>query len=155
QVLRTRADDDVARRARAIAAAGVLETEVEVLRDVEERLGFAVVRVRQLAVLELHGLLLAVNDEGNFRHHISLTFRPDKAACTERFMASSARCLVASLSVCVFSWMRSRSSPPMTAFSSPSAASMRCCSPGPRSCAAICANSGERIVFSVAPMTDS
>src|SRR5207302_150057 len=48
QMLFAFADDDVAGRAGAAAAAGVLEWDVEVLRDIEERLGLSVVRIRQL-----------------------------------------------------------------------------------------------------------
>ena len=55
EVLLALADDDVAGRAGAAAAAGVLERDVEVLGDVEKRLRLAVMRVRQLAVLELDG----------------------------------------------------------------------------------------------------
>ena len=56
QVLRAFADDHVTGGAGAAAAAGVLERHVEVLGDVEKRLGLAVMRVRKLAVLELDGL---------------------------------------------------------------------------------------------------
>ena len=104
QVLRALADDDVTRRARAAAAARVLERHVEVLGDVEKRLRLAVVRIRQLAVLELDGRRLAVDDEGDFGHinhtfsgcqlsaverfssRPSSTFLPASAACTERFI---------------------------------------------------------------------
>ena len=68
QVLRAFVDDDVARRAGAAPAARVLERNAEILGDVEERLGLAVMRVRQLAVLELDGLRFAVDDESDFGH---------------------------------------------------------------------------------------
>jgi hypothetical protein len=58
----------MARRARAVAAACVLETEIEMLRDVEKRFRLAVIRVRQLAVLEFNGFRLAVDDESDFGH---------------------------------------------------------------------------------------
>ena len=51
-------DDHVAGRAGAAAAAGVLERDAEVLRDVEKRFRLAVMRIRKLAVLELDGLRL-------------------------------------------------------------------------------------------------
>jgi hypothetical protein len=61
-------DDHMTGRAGAAAAARVLERDAQVLGDVEKRLGLAVVRIRQLAMLELHGLCLAVNNECNFWH---------------------------------------------------------------------------------------
>src|SRR5436190_11267236 len=96
------ADDDVAGRAGTAATAGMFERDVEVLRDVEERLGFAVMRVRQLAVLELDGLRFAVDDECDLWHMCYLadlrappymlsTLLPANAACTDRFITTSAR----------------------------------------------------------------
>jgi hypothetical protein len=46
----------------------VLERNVEILGDIQERLRLAVVRVRQLAVLELHDGRFAVDDVGDFGH---------------------------------------------------------------------------------------
>src|SRR5262249_55713414 len=81
EVLGAFADEDVAGRTRAAAAARVLERDIEVLGDVEERFGLAVMRVRQLAALELDRRRLAVDDESHFRHgYISLTLLPDSAA---------------------------------------------------------------------------
>src|SRR5262249_11892994 len=68
QVLRAFPDDDVAGRAGAAGGAGVLEAEIEMLRHVEKRFRLAVVRVRELAVLELHRLFFAVDDEGDLGH---------------------------------------------------------------------------------------
>src|SRR6185436_5192507 len=68
QMLRALADDDMARRAGAAAAAGVLERDVEVFREVEKRLGLAVVRVRHLAVLERDDRRLAVDEESDLGH---------------------------------------------------------------------------------------
>src|SRR5205823_1119202 len=62
------ADDDVTCRAGAAAAARVLKRDPEILSHIEERLRLAVMGVRQLAVLELDGLRLAVNNECNFWH---------------------------------------------------------------------------------------
>ncbi len=56
QMLGAVPDDHVARRARAASAAGVLERDMEMLGDIEERLRLPVMRIRQIAVLELDGL---------------------------------------------------------------------------------------------------
>src|SRR5262249_48452605 len=77
EVLRALADDDVARRAGATAAARMLERNIEVLGDVEERLGLAMVRVRQLPTLELDGRRFAVDNEGHFGHMNSPQFTVD------------------------------------------------------------------------------
>ena len=58
----------MAGRARAASATGVLERDPEVHRHVQKRLGQTVMAVFELAVRELDGLLLAVDDEGDFRH---------------------------------------------------------------------------------------
>jgi hypothetical protein len=58
----------VAGRAGTAATAGVFERNVEVLGDIEKRLGFAVMAIRQLSVLELDRDRFVVDDEGNFRH---------------------------------------------------------------------------------------
>jgi hypothetical protein len=56
QVFRAVADDDVAGRARAAAPAGVLERHVEIFGDIEKRLGFPVMGIRQLPSFKLDGL---------------------------------------------------------------------------------------------------
>jgi len=58
----------VAGRAGAAAAAGVLERHMKVFREIEKRLRLAMVRVRDLPVLELDDRRLAVDDVGDFRH---------------------------------------------------------------------------------------
>src|SRR5207244_1068785 len=68
QVLLALANDDMARGARAASPACVLEWHAEVLGEVEERLWLAVVRVRQLPVLELDDRRLAVDDERDLGH---------------------------------------------------------------------------------------
>src|SRR5437762_6169250 len=76
-------DDHMTGRAGTASAARVLERDAEIFRDVEERLGLAVVRVRQLAMLELDGLCLVVDDERDFRHigpQSSFTLFPESAA---------------------------------------------------------------------------
>src|ERR1051325_5199289 len=75
-------DDDVAGRAGATPAAGVLERNIEILGDVEERLRFAMVRVRQLARLELDCLRLAVDDERDFWHMKRLELIADSCSLT-------------------------------------------------------------------------
>src|SRR6185295_2424702 len=70
EMLGALADEDVAGRARAAAAAGVLERDVEVLGDVEKRLGLAVMRVGERSALELDGPRLAVDDERDFGHRV-------------------------------------------------------------------------------------
>src|SRR5215213_4946195 len=107
-------DDDVTGCTGAAAAAGMFERDVEVLRDVEERLRLAMVRVRQLAVLELDGLRFAVDDECDLWHmfvrrrkdppytadsrgppyippYMLSTLLPDSAAWTDRCITPSAR----------------------------------------------------------------
>src|SRR5207247_8816560 len=93
EVLRPLTDDDVAGCAGAAAAAGVLERHATILGHVEKRLRLAMVRIRQPPRFEFHGLRLAVDDEGDFRHDAALylvkpsrsrsvTFFPDSAAWT-------------------------------------------------------------------------
>ena len=68
-------DVEMAGRAGAAAPARVFEGDAGVHRDVEKRFGQAVLAERQLAVLELDGLLGAVaEDEVDFRHDGILMF---------------------------------------------------------------------------------
>src|SRR5262245_47512537 len=80
------ANDDVARRARAAAAAGMLERHVQVLGNVEKRFGLAVMRVRQLAGFEFDDSRLAVDDERYFGHTVA---RLKPRAPFERFASRS------------------------------------------------------------------
>ena len=88
-------DIEVAGRAGAAPAAGVLERNPEVHCHVEERLRQAVAVIRHLAVLELDRGLFAVLDEGDLGHYTSVTFLPASASRTLRFIMTSARCWVA------------------------------------------------------------
>jgi hypothetical protein len=59
-------DQDVARGACATAATGMFQMDAEVHGDVEERLGFAVIVIRQFAQFELYCFVLG--QECHFRH---------------------------------------------------------------------------------------
>ena len=72
--------------------------------------GVVDVRQGKQFVLELDGLLFAVDDERHFGHYRPSMFFPASAAFTLRFIMISARCCVALLSTVVHWRMASRSS---------------------------------------------
>src|SRR5207237_5961015 len=95
EVLLAFLDVEVTRRAGAAAAAGVLERNPEIHRDVEERFGQSMVLVRELPPLELDARRLAVLAESDLRHHTAFTLRPASASRAMPFILASARCCVA------------------------------------------------------------
>src|SRR5687768_16729603 len=113
QMLLALAHDHVTRRARAAAAAVVLEVDLVGERDVEHRARLAVVGERVLLVVDLDGLVERKKRHAVDRHYsdsmISAARFVPSAPLRAASIISSARCSVARFSAVVASRMASRS----------------------------------------------